>query len=198
MPGAPAPAPAGSPRRSGALAALAGLLAAAVALGVAELVAGLVGPASSPVVAVGNAAITLVPESLKEFAIRTFGERDKLALVAGVLAVLALYAIGVGLIALRHRRAGALGVALFGLVGVVAAVTRPAGTVPDGLPSLLGGVAGVLALLLLTAPLTQGRRPHVAAEARPEPLSDRLRAALGSGDRKDGALDRRRFFVTSG
>ena len=180
------------------LAGLAGLLAAAVALGVGELVAGLVGRASSPVVAVGNAAITLVPESLKEFAIRTFGERDKIALVAGVLAVIALYAIGVGLLALRHRRAGALGVALFGLVGVVAAVTRPAATVLDGLPSLLGGVAGVLALLLLAAPLTQGRRPHVVAGARPGPLSDRLRTALGSGDRKDGALDRRRFFLTSG
>ena len=56
-----------------ALGALAGLLAAAVALGIGELVAGLVGPASSPVVAVGNAAITLVPESVKEFAIATFG-----------------------------------------------------------------------------------------------------------------------------
>ena len=45
-----------------ALAALAGLLSAAVALGVAELVAALVGPASSPVIAVGDAAITLTPE----------------------------------------------------------------------------------------------------------------------------------------
>src|SRR6478735_6100467 len=147
---------AGSPPRDRrlrrVLGALAGLLAAAVALGAGELVAGLVGPASSPVVAVGNAAITLVPESMKEFAIRTFGERDKLALVAGVLAVVALYAVVVGLVALRHRRAGALGVALFGVVGVLAAVTRPSAGVLDGLPSLVGGVFGVLALLLLVAP----------------------------------------------
>ncbi len=58
-----APAPAGSPpRRSRRLSALAGLLSAAVALGVAELVAGLVGPASPPVIAVGDVVITLTPE----------------------------------------------------------------------------------------------------------------------------------------
>ena len=73
----PPPAPAGqAPSRSGPLAALAGVLSAAVALGVAALVAGLVGPASFPVVAVGDAVIALTPEPVKAFAIRTFGEHD--------------------------------------------------------------------------------------------------------------------------
>ena len=89
------------------LAALAGLVAAAVALGVAELAAALVGPASSPVIAVGDAVITLTPEAVKEFAIRTFGENDKIVLVAGTLVIVALYALVIGLIALRSRRAGA-------------------------------------------------------------------------------------------
>src|SRR3954468_22143963 len=127
---APAPAATELPSRDKwarrGLAGVAGLLPAAVALGVGELIAGLVGPASSPVIAVGNAAITLVPESLKEYAIRTFGENDKLVLVAGVLLVVALYAVAVGLVALRNRLLGALGIALFGVVGVVAAVARPA------------------------------------------------------------------------
>jgi hypothetical protein len=65
------------------LGALAGLLAAAVALGFAELTAALVGPASSPVIAVGDTVITLTPEPVKEFAIRSFGENDKVVLVAG-------------------------------------------------------------------------------------------------------------------
>ena len=181
------------------LGALAGLVAAAVALGVGEFVAGLVRPAASPVVAVGNAAITLVPEPLKEFAIRTFGARDKLALIVGVLAVVALYAVAVGLVALRHRRAGALGVALFGVVGVIAAITRPSGGVLDGLPSLLGAVVGVPVLLLLIAPLTRPpAAPAVGTVAPTESVADRLRTALGSGDRKGLELDRRRFFVTSG
>ena len=182
------------------LGALAGLIAAAVALGAGELVAGLVGAASSPVVAVGNAAITLVPEPLKEFAIRTFGARDKLALIAGVLIVVAVYAVVVGLVAVRNRRAGAVGVALFGVVGVIAAVTRPSAGVLDGLPSLVGGAIGVVALLLLVAPLTGVRRPApaVGAAAPSESVADRLRGVLGSGDRKGLELDRRRFFVTSG
>lgn len=41
--------------------ALAGVLAGAVALGVAELAAALVGPASAPVIAVGETAINLTP-----------------------------------------------------------------------------------------------------------------------------------------
>ncbi|HEY0402968.1 MAG TPA: molybdopterin-binding protein, partial [Blastococcus sp.] len=106
---------------------LAGLVAAAVALGLAELLAGFVGPASSPVVAVGGAAITLTPESVKHVAITTFGEDDKIALVAGTLAVIAAYALGIGLVGLRSRRLGVLGIALFGGIGAVAALTRPEG-----------------------------------------------------------------------
>jgi DMSO/TMAO reductase YedYZ molybdopterin-dependent catalytic subunit len=190
-------------------AALAGLLAAAVALGVAELAAGLVGPASSPVIAVGDAAITLTPEPVKAFAIRTFGENDKIALVVGTLVVIALYALLVGLVGLRSRRLGASGVALFGLVGAVAAMTRPAGGVLDALPSVLGAGAGVLALLALLAPLTA--RPAAAPVASSgsagapaaaghadEQIVDRLREVLGAGDRKGSALDRRRFFLTGG
>ena len=182
------------------LGALAGLIAAAVALGVAELVAGLVGRAASPVVAVGNAAITLVPEPLKEFAIRTFGAKDKLALVSGVFVVIAIYAVVVGLVALRRPRVGAAGVALFGVVGVVAAVTRPAAGALDWLPSLLGALVGVVALLLLIEPLNRPRRPAMdgGTVAPTGSLADRLRATLASGDRKGIELDRRSFFVTSG
>jgi DMSO/TMAO reductase YedYZ molybdopterin-dependent catalytic subunit len=201
---APAPAATELPSRGRwarrGLAGVAGLLAAAVALGVGELLAGLVGPASSPVVAVGNAAITLVPESLKEFAIRTFGERDKIALVTGVLVVVAIYALVVGLIALRSRRAGALGVAVLGVAGVIAATTRPSAGLLDGLPSLLGAVVGVVALLLLIAPVTGAPppAPGVGTEAATESFANRLRAVLRSGDRKGLELDRRRFFVTGG
>ncbi len=189
-----------APRRRRLLAALAGLLSAAVALGVAELLAGLVGPAASPVVAVGDAVITLTPEPVKAFAIRTFGENDKIALIAGTLAVIALLSFVVGLLALRRLRLGQAGIALVGLVGVVAAVTRPAGGPLDGLPSLLGAAAGVVALGALV------RRLDTTAPAEaPAPVAgpdgealDRLRQVLGSTDRKGGGLDRRGFFVAGG
>ncbi|TFV67272.1 UNVERIFIED_ORG: molybdopterin-binding oxidoreductase [Bacillus sp. AZ43] len=175
----PAAPRSGSGRGRRGLAALAGLLAAAVALGVAELVAALVGPASSPVIAVGDAVITLTPEPVKAFAIRTFGENDKIALVVGTLLIVALYALVIGLTGLRSRRLGALGIALFGLVGAIAAVTRPAGGPLDALPSLLGAAAGVAALLALLRPLTA--------------------PAPGAGPRGDApGVDRRRFVLAGG
>ena len=72
-----------------ALAALAGVVSAAVFLAVAELVALLVARESSPILAVGSFVIDIVPQPFKEFAIATFGEYDKIALLVGLaLAVL--------------------------------------------------------------------------------------------------------------
>ncbi|WP_204263975.1 molybdopterin-dependent oxidoreductase [Geodermatophilus normandii] len=179
------------------LGALAGLVAAAVALGGAELVAALVGPASSPVVAVGDTVITFVPEPVKQFAISTFGENDKIALVVGTLVVVALYALLIGLLSLRSRRLGVAGIALFGVIGALAAATRPAGGLLDALPSVVGALVGIVALLLLVDPLTLPARaatPRTADEA----VVDRLRDALSMADRKGSGMDRRRFFLTGG
>ncbi|MFP5371314.1 MAG: molybdopterin-binding oxidoreductase, partial [Actinomycetes bacterium] len=214
---APAPAP-GGPRAEGTrerlgLAALAGLLAAGVALGLAELTAALVGPASSPVIAVGDTVITLTPETVKKFAIATFGENDKIALVVGTLLIIAVYALLLGVVSLRSRRLGVLGIGLLGDVGALAAITRPAGSLLDVLPSIVGAGAGIVALLALLAPLTApsgavpaGTAGRPADEGAPaagphhadERIVARLREVLGSGDRKGAALDRRRFFLTGG
>jgi DMSO/TMAO reductase YedYZ molybdopterin-dependent catalytic subunit len=189
-----------------ALGALAGLLAAGVALGVAELFAGFIGAASSPVIAVGNAAITLTPESVKQFAIRTFGQNDKIALVVGTLIIIAVYALLIGLVGLRSRRLGVAGIAVFGLVGVVAAITRPAGGLFDAVPSLVGAIAGSFALLALLRPLSLPTSP-VTSPTVVAPRDDvpaeggmlgKLREVLGSGDRKGAGLDRRGFLLAGG
>nr|WP_166754730.1 molybdopterin-dependent oxidoreductase [Modestobacter marinus] len=206
----------GPARRTGrwAAGALAGLISAAAALGAAELAAGLIGPASSPVVAVGNAAIPLTPEPVKAFAIRTFGEDDKIALVVGTLVVIACYAALVGLVGLRSRLLGAAGVALFGLVGFVAAATRPAGSLLDGVPSVVGAVVGIAVLGALLGTLSRravaghddaepGAVPAPAAgttqaDRADDGLLGRLREALASGDRGGTAVDRRAFLVSGG
>ena len=141
------------------LAALAGLVAAAAGLGVGELVAAFVSPQSSPVVAVGSAAITLTPEPVKQSAIRTFGTHDKTALLVGIVVLLGLYALLVGVLALRSRRVGAAGILLFGLIGIVAAVTRPAAGTADGFPSFIGALAGVVVLLALVRFLSLPAQP---------------------------------------
>ncbi|MFF9915569.1 molybdopterin-dependent oxidoreductase [Streptomyces sp. NPDC013457] len=140
------------------LGATAGLLAAFTALAVAELVAGLLRPAAGPVTVVGGAVIDRTPAAVKDFAIRTFGEHDKTVLQLGIVAVLAVIAVGLGVLSLRHRSAGAAGVLLFGVVAAAAALSRPDSTgIGDVLPSIAGAVAGALAVHLLSSRATSAQ-----------------------------------------
>jgi DMSO/TMAO reductase YedYZ molybdopterin-dependent catalytic subunit len=174
----PPTAPAtGARSRRRLFAGAAGVLAAAVALGIGELVAGLVGPASSPVVAVGNAVVESSPRAVKDFAIRTFGENDKVALITGTLVLLALFAVLLGVVGLRSRRAAAAGVLGLGLVGAIASATGRAGGPLDAVPSLVGALVGIVALNQLLAAVPEPAAARDEAPARP---------------------DRRRFLVTGG
>ncbi|WP_055567136.1 molybdopterin-dependent oxidoreductase [Streptomyces atriruber] len=160
--------------------ALSGALAGFAALAVAELLSSAVRPEAGPVVAVGGAAIDRTPASVKDWAIREFGTDDKLVLQSGIVAVLALLAVALGLVALRHRRVGAAGVLLFGVIGALAATSRPDSTgLVDALPSLAGAVAGAALLYVLAGRLA-------------------LRPAPADASSTDGALwDRRRFLVAA-
>ncbi|MEU0063073.1 molybdopterin-binding oxidoreductase, partial [Streptomyces albidoflavus] len=98
-----------------ALAALSGVIAAFAALAAAELLSAAVRPESSPVTAVGGAVIDRTPVEVKDWAIRAFGEDDKVVLLGGILVLLTLFAAAVGLVARRNRRAGVAGVLVFGV-----------------------------------------------------------------------------------
>ena len=63
---------------------VAGIVSAAVFLAVAELLALLFARGGQPVLAVGSFVIDIVPQPFKEFAIATFGEYDKIALLVGL------------------------------------------------------------------------------------------------------------------
>jgi DMSO/TMAO reductase YedYZ molybdopterin-dependent catalytic subunit len=129
---------------------LIGLIAASAALGVAELVAGSLGRAgASPILAVGAAGIDRTPEWLKDFAIRHFGTDDKLVLLLSLGAGVAVLAIVVGIVARRHLILGCIGLAAFGVVGMLAALTRPTAVPTDALPSVIGTVAGLAVLVAL-------------------------------------------------
>ncbi|MER6603183.1 molybdopterin-binding oxidoreductase [Streptomyces sp. CS149] len=161
-----------------ALAALSGLLAGFAALTVAELVSAAVRPEASPVTAVGGAAVDRTPTGVKDWAIRTFGENDKIVLQLGIVVTLALFAVAVGLLALRHRRTGSAAVLVFGAVGTAAAVSRPDSTgFTDGLPSLAGAVAGAILLYVLVGRLT---RPRTVA-----------------GEEDESGWDRRGFLIAA-
>ena len=140
----------GQPRRLRALTgAVVGLLAAAAAMGAAQFASGLGVPQSSPVLAVGQAAIDLTPPSVKDFAISEFGADDKTVLLGGILVVIALYAAVVGMLAVRRLAFGLLGLAIFACIGLAAALTRPTATAGYVVPSLVGAGAGAFALAWL-------------------------------------------------
>lgn len=133
---------------------LAGVAATALALGVGELVAAVTGGPSAPLVAVGGVAVDAAPTPVKEFAVAVFYTYDKLALQAGIVVVLAIFAAFVGVLAMRRLGYGLAGVALFGMIGVLASATRPSATWAYPLPTVAGALAaaGLLVLLRRTLP----------------------------------------------
>jgi len=204
--GGPAPAP----RPPAWQAAAAGLVAAAVALGAGEFVAGLL-RAPSPVIAVGDRVIDLVPGPVKDAAIAVFGTNDKIALLVGILVLTAVLGAVLGLAAVRRFAVGAAGLALFGALGVAAALQDArASTLEAVLPSLVAAIAGIAALTLavrtarhaIPAPahpaVTDQRRSGVAAAA--------TGGAGAGGEAWDGAAEgwraepkgRRSFLRTAG
>ncbi|BBY30854.1 molybdopterin-dependent oxidoreductase [Mycolicibacterium sediminis] len=122
-------------------AALTGLIAVVVALGVGHLVSGLLLlPSSSPFLAVGNAFIDRTPAPVKDFAIRTFGTNDKLALLVGMTVALILIGVVIGLLARRSVIPGLIAVAALGIVGILAVREQSSGAL-----GLLSPVAALVA-----------------------------------------------------
>ncbi|WEK62855.1 MAG: molybdopterin-dependent oxidoreductase [Candidatus Microbacterium colombiense] len=166
-------------------AALAGVIGGGVFLAVAELVALLVARAASPILAVGGFVIDIVPQPFKEFAIATFGEYDKIALLAGLgLAVLIASAIA-GILQFVRPPLGVIALVIAGALSTAAIVTRAAVTPLAFLPPLLGTLAGSVILVLLARRLQawkQAWKNDTAADA-------------AADDAAPKGFDRRRFFV---
>jgi len=146
------------------LGALCGLLAAAVAMGIAQLLAGISIPAASPVIAVGEVAINHTPLAVKDWATSTFGTNDKTVLLLGVFVVVFLYAMVVGILAVRRLTAGFAGLALFAIIGAAAALTRHGATATYALPTIGGALVGAFALYRLV--VTARAASAAAASAR--------------------------------
>jgi DMSO/TMAO reductase YedYZ molybdopterin-dependent catalytic subunit len=163
-------------------AALAGLVSGAVFLAVAELFALILARSASPVLAVGGFVIDIVPQPFKEFAIATFGEYDKIALLAGLgLAVVIASAVG-GILEYVRPPLGVVVIVIAGALSTAAVVTR-AGVSPLGfLPPLLGAAAGAVILVMLSRRLRTWKAAAVPADGEDAPK----------------AMGRRQFFLLAG
>jgi len=177
--------PTGSSRLSLPAAALIGLLSVAAALAIGHLMGALVAPTASPFLAVGGAAIDLTPTPLKDFAVRTFGEDDKLVLLLGMAVVIALLGVVAGLVSRRSRAPGLVVIALLGVVAGVAVWSRPIFQALDllaPLAALVVGVAVFATLHRLARPAGDaGRGTGGAGVSRRGLLAGSAVVAVGAG-----------------
>jgi DMSO/TMAO reductase YedYZ molybdopterin-dependent catalytic subunit len=166
--------------------AVVGLLAGGVAVGVATLVAAFVRPQASPIIAVGEAAIDRTPPAVKNFAVEHFGTHDKTFLLLGIYTVIALIAVALGCLARRRLAIGLTGLALFGVFGAFVALTRPESRHTDAVPSVIGGIAGLVIL------------PWLVYAAKPgfiEATGRRARMLYESAAGAAVGINRRRFLM---
>ena len=136
-------------RRGPLVGAVTVFLAAAVAIGVSTLAAAFVRPQASPITVVGGVFIDRTPAALKNFAVEHFGSHERTILLLGMYAMFALVALGIGVLARRETALGVAVIVAFSLFGAFVAITRPDGRVTDVAPSVVGGLAGVAALMWL-------------------------------------------------
>src|ERR1022692_2279088 len=167
--------------------AFTGVLSAAIALGVAMLVSAFIRPQASPIIAVGGQAINLTPTPVKEFAVAHFGTNDKTMLLGGMYVTIALLAMVVGCLARRKLIIGVIGLGAFGVLGAFVALIQPASRTTDAIPALVGGVAGVAAIIWL---VTQAG-PAAATPATGWMEDDPAQSPAGV----TGGVDRRKFLV---
>ncbi len=154
----------------------AGVAAATLALGVTQLVAAPFGPAADSRTAVGSAVIDLTPGPVKEWAIQTFGTADKLFLTVAVVAVILVVAAVTAVLETTRRPVGSITIALAGLAGSAAVLSRTGANWTDVIPTVIGTACGIVALrrLLRQSETTPGQSEVATDEGR-----RRWLAALG-------------------
>lgn len=142
-------------------AAIAGVVAVGAGLAVGELAAVAIGPDASPYFAVGSMVVDHTPTGVREWVISTVGTSDKLVLFVVMGVIMAVIAAGCGVAERLRPPAGAVVAGLFGVVGVIAALTRPNADWTHAIPSVLAAVIAVVVLRILIGML----RPADAREA---------------------------------
>jgi hypothetical protein len=145
------------------------VLAAGAVIGVSTLAAGLLKARTSPASAMGAVFIDRAPAALRNLALHHFGAQGRTVLLLGMYAGFAVGAIVIGVLARRAAAAGVAGIAAFTLFAAFVVITRPGGRAADVAPAMIGGVAGVAALLWLSrasAPDLGARRPGQSAPPR--------------------------------
>ena len=183
-------------------AAVSGIVSAAVFLAAAELVALLVAREGSPILAVGSVVIDIVPQPFKEFAIATFGEYDKIALLLGLALAVLVASAAAGLLQFLKPPLGVIALIIAGGLSVAAIVTRAGAAPLAALPPIVGTLAGCYILWFLSARLRHWAAASIdtasAVAATPAEVSSETPAERPTvhpkGAKAPASVDRRMFL----
>ncbi len=164
---------------------MAGVVAGGAGLAASYFAAMVMSIRESPVVAVAELIIKLTPGPIAEKAISIVGQRDKPLLVTGILVGLALVFALTGGLARRSWWLTMVGVGSVSLLGGVAVVVQHGSESTDLIPVVVGFVAWVVCLSVLTESLRSGER-------------DASVSGTATGPDEPGGLPRRGFLVGAG
>jgi len=136
-------------RRGPMVGAVTVFLGTGVVIGVSTLAAAVLKSATSPVSAMGAVFIERTPAALRNAVVHHFGAQGRTVLLLGMYVTFAVVAIVIGMLARHDAAACVAGVAAFTLFAAFVVITRPASQVADVIPVVIGGLAGVAAVVWL-------------------------------------------------
>jgi DMSO/TMAO reductase YedYZ molybdopterin-dependent catalytic subunit len=143
---------------------LAGVAAGLAGLAIARLAAWLIAPAGSPVPAVGELIINLLPAPLVNFGKEVLGLADKPVLLAIIVAGVLIICGLAGELEWRRRFAGAALFAVVAIIGLVGIGAQPEVAINDYVPTIVGLLLGYMILSALISSLQRWRPPDAAAK----------------------------------
>lgn len=179
-------------------ASVVGIVVGGVGIGVAELIAGFSRNLRSPIFDVGDRVVDNVPGWLKDLAIEWFGTNDKIALLAGIGFTLLIYSALVGIVTFRRgTKLGIAGVSIFSIIGSISALTaRGDSSWWMIVPSVIGGLTGIFALLLIYKLLNPQQSTVESKTIDKNSQQSEIKAEDNTG--RVNAHSRRKFLLTIG
>jgi DMSO/TMAO reductase YedYZ molybdopterin-dependent catalytic subunit len=144
-------------RFAGAVAGLAGL-------GIAGVIAWVVAPIGSPVPAVGELIIELLPAPLVNFGKEVLGFADKPVLLTIILAAVLMICGLAGELEWRRRFAGAALFAVVAALGLIGISAQPGVSINAYVPTIVGLLLGYMILSILISKLQRWQASEAVAE----------------------------------
>ncbi len=147
---------------------LVGVISGLAGLGIAGLAAGLVSPLGSPVPAVGELIINLLPGPLVNFGKETLGQADKPILLAIIVVAVLVVAAIAGQVERSRRFGGAVLFAVIAVLGIIGIAAQPGAALSAYVPIIVGLLLGYMLLNTLVGKLHRWRPRRAVGVDQPD------------------------------